>query len=69
MSEPSQIQQISDYLLGTCLDVSHAVNSFEVDEDVIYNAIDITDIEKCSCCGWWYEEHELNEDLVCNDCQ
>lgn len=25
-------------------------------------------VEKCEGCDWWFACHDLNEDLLCNDC-
>jgi hypothetical protein len=76
-----QLEQLVDYLQGTCLSLWEATREvFDVDQDDIENEMELCDfiddrIFLCRECGWWYENGYWNlEGLepgngeICLDC-
>lgn len=65
----ARIDAIEGELLGTCVDLEHALEEGESED----RARDIlamrSNIELCQQCGWWCETSELDDDSVCEDCQ
>ncbi len=71
-----QIQELIEYLQGTCKSLSEGLDAFDLEED------DLTDEQRqtiddeifnCSKCGWWCEisqevGSETCGELVCDDC-
>lgn len=66
------IDEIIEYLRGTCKSESEAADAFGISEDEVLDAVVNTDeIERCDGCSWWYEKEELVEvdaENLCNDC-
>lgn len=71
-----KIQQLADYLLGTCKTVGEGMAASGIDGLDDSNAqtkLLQADIELCVNCYWWHEVHELqhNEDEgggICEQC-
>lgn len=66
--------QIVEYLNGSCETLHHALDTFDAttleDDEKFLNYLD-SEIFNCSCCGWWCEVSDINEqdsEFVCNDC-
>jgi hypothetical protein len=76
MITSEQLEQLKEYLQGSCLTIGEAMNDlFELSEDDLSDEQieDLwTDNFKCSNCGWWFEmgeESGIDEsELICNDC-
>lgn len=66
-------EEIKHYLLGTCNTDYQAAEIFGISEEEVLDAVIESEIECCSCCGWWYESYEMNDsqngsDLICTEC-
>jgi formylmethanofuran dehydrogenase subunit E len=70
--DPLKIEQVKDFLLGTCNSEHDAAEYCDTDsnEDILDYIIE-SKIECCATCGWWIDEEEQNEingEIICNDC-
>ena len=76
------INEIVEHLRGSCMDLSVALNDFDLDlddfskeqEDQLNEAIDDL-IFNCESCGWWCEVGDYADEgcnpqglNICNDC-
>ncbi|MDU4254567.1 hypothetical protein [Pseudomonas sp.] len=61
--EREKLEQVGEYLRGTCKSVGDAVSALELGEDVDETTLEAdlldVDTELCVQCGWWHEVCEL----------
>ena len=61
--EREQLEQIGEYLRGTCKSVGDAVVALELGDDVDESQLEASlleaEIELCVHCNWWHEVCEL----------
>jgi hypothetical protein len=67
-----RINKLIEYLQGSCVSLSEACDTFEIDEDTLsreeLQELD-NQIFNCETCGWWCEISEMQEEEhICNDC-
>jgi hypothetical protein len=66
-----RIDEIIDFLRGTCLTLAAALEDDEDGEDEDLTAGIDAEIFECAGCGWWCEQSEAHEGPmgdVCDDC-
>lgn len=61
--------KIADFANGTCHSESELAEIFNVTEDEIAKAAEISQIERCQQCDWWDESGAIDEDGICDDCR
>lgn len=71
----AQVEELSDYLTGTCHSVNEGLIALELDvfdyddckvADQLYNW---NGDGRCDICGWWDETTEARGDeFICDDC-
>lgn len=68
-----QVAQIEHDLLGSCSTVVESLRRHDLDEGYEDEVNErLGEIERCECCGWWVESHELEGDddsRHCGDCR
>jgi hypothetical protein len=71
---PEQLQELIDYLQGTCQNIATALEDIGFTEDDLAIA-DFMEIDQqiflCVVCGWWCEASESDgesEEPTCQDC-
>lgn len=74
MEQKDKIQELIEYLQGSCKSMYEACADMEMDEDDLtieqLQKID-EEIFRCARCGWWYEQpaEEIDGEWVCEDCK
>lgn len=73
MTTPTEAAiKVADHLLGTCGDVGHTLDMYDLDPGLALNSTFCYELDArvmcCECCGWWVETHEIGEDGECLDC-
>lgn len=75
--EREQLEQVGEYLRGSCKSVGAAIAALELGDDVDENQLeaDLLEVETelCVHCGWWHEVCELqysedNGGGLCEQC-
>ncbi len=75
--ERDKLEEIGDYLRGSCKSLSEAITAFNLDEGTDESQLEAdlldVEIELCVNCHWWHEVHELqyseeNSGGVCEQC-
>lgn len=68
----AKMQEIADYLMGTCKAINEAQEPFELTEEQVEYLQDHIDEFDCFCCvegcGWWHEESEMFDGNCCIEC-
>lgn len=79
MIDQKKIQEVAEYLLGTCKSLTEAIAAFSlgdcIDECRLEAALLEEDTELCVQCQWWHEVHQLKASeehgggLCCQCCE
>lgn len=76
--EQAILEQIGEFLRGTCKSVQDAINSLELGDDIDESQLEgdllNADTEMCGQCNWWHEVCELTYNNehgcgLCDDCR
>ncbi|ENM3073095.1 hypothetical protein ACR3H8_20210 [Pseudomonas aeruginosa] len=61
--ERNQLEQVGEYLRGTCKSIGEAIDALELGDDVDESQLEAdlleVDTELCVHCSWWHEVCEL----------
>lgn len=74
MATNLQIEELADYLQGTCMSLEEGLGAKGLGEELSVADAQYLDslVFLCSACGWWCEASEANEspsgEDVCDDC-
>ncbi len=66
-----KIETVKECVLGTCQHIAHVAERLAISDKDMNDAIKDAKVNVCSVCGWWYENHKLEEHesgLICEDC-
>lgn len=73
-----RLNQVSEYLLGTCKTLDDAIQAFDLEDEVSQEALEDAllnvDTEICVHCNWWHEVSELeyfeeHDGGLCEQCR